>query len=126
MTSGDPMKDLCENPKYGNLYYDNYRHVYYRLAYPGDELPFKENYKDLYAYGRRKFSIIILDKDFNIIGETLFPEYIYNPTAMFICEDGVYISDSHFKNPAYDEDRLSFVRFELVDQDKKARSADEK
>lgn len=32
---------------------------------------------------------------------------------MFVREDGLYISDSHYKNPSFNEDVLSFRRFEL-------------
>lgn len=113
MASGNPMKCACENPKYGNLLYDKYRDVYYRVAYPEVELADNENYKELYAYGRKTFSIMILDKQFNIIGETLFPDYVYNPTLLFIRKDGLYISNSHIKNPNYNEDYLSFTKFEI-------------
>lgn len=114
MHSGNPMKNECENPKYSNLFYDKYRNVYYRIAYPENEISPNENFKDIYAYGRKTFSIIILDKDFNSIGETLFPDYIYNPTLTFINKDGLYISCSHYKNPNYNEDSLDFIKLELV------------
>lgn len=113
MSSGNPMKNACENPKYGNLLYDKYRKVYYRIAYPENELSNNENFKDIYTYGRKTFSIIILDDKFNIIGETLFPDFIYSPTLIFIREDGVYISNSHYKNPNFDEDHLEFTKFQL-------------
>ena len=44
------------------------------------------------VYGRKKFSVIILDKGFQIIGETLFPEDIYNSFVFFVNKDGLYIS----------------------------------
>ena len=71
-------------------------------------------YLDLMHYGRKCFSIIILDADFNIIGETLFPDYTYNPTMAFIREDGLYLSASHAFNENYSDDWLKFQRFELV------------
>lgn len=114
MNSGNPMKNACENPKYGNLYYDKYRNVYYRIVYPENELSPNENFKEIYAYGRKTFSIIILDSNFNIIGETLFPDFIYNPTLIFIREDGLYISSSHYKNPNFNEDCLDFDKFQLT------------
>lgn len=111
--NGDPMKIASENPKYGNLYYDKYRNVYYRIAYPENNISSNENFIEMYAYGRKTFSIIILDKNFNIIGETLFPDFIYNPAVIFIREDGLYICNSHYKNPNFDEDRLEFTKFQL-------------
>lgn len=34
---------------------------------------------------------------------------------MFIREDGLYISDSHPRNPEYSDDILSFRRFDLIE-----------
>ena len=113
MTSGDEMKNFIETSNYGNLYFDRYRDVYYRVAYPKNTVDAKDNFIELANYGRKVFSIMILDRDFRILGETLFPEYIYNPTVMFIREDGLYISSSHIKNPNYDDDWLTFDCFQL-------------
>jgi len=107
------MKDLIEVAHYGNLYYDRYRDVYYRVAFPKNEVDANDNFVELWNYGRKVFSIMILDRDFQIIGETLFPEYVYNPMVMFIREDGLYISSSHFKNPNYSDDWLTFDCFQL-------------
>lgn len=108
------IKMWSEVPLYGNLIYDPYREVYYRVAYPETEIESQENFGDIWQFGRKVFSIIILDKEFNVIGETLFPEYIYISTLMFVRKDGLYISNSHYKNPDFNEDILSFKKFELV------------
>lgn len=107
------ITDACENPNYGNLLFDKYRNVYYRIAYPETEIEKEVKGMELLQYGRKNFSIIILDKNFNIIGETLFPDYTYNSTLMFVREDGLYISDSHYLNPDYSDDVLSFKCFTL-------------
>jgi hypothetical protein len=107
------ITDACENPNYGNLLFDKYRNVYYRIAYPETEIEKEVKGMELLQYGRKNFSIIILDKNFNIIGETLFPDYTYNSTVMFVREDGLYISDSHYLNPDYSDDQLSFKCFTL-------------
>ena len=107
------ITDACENPNYGNLLFDKYRNVYYRIAYPETEIEKEVKGMELLQYGRKNFSIIILDKNFNIIGETLFPDYTYNSTVMFVREDGLYISDSHYLNPDYSDDELSFKCFTL-------------
>lgn len=105
--------DMCENPNYGSLLFDPYRKVYYRIAYPKTEVDKSIRGMELMQYGRKNFSMIILDEEFNIIGETLFPDYTYNSTLMFIREDGLYISDSHYLNPDFSDDVLSFRKFEL-------------
>ena len=107
-------QDFCEKPWYGNLLYDRYRNVYYRIAYPRTTIEKEVRPFELLAYGRKNFSIIILDKEFNKIGETLFPDYTYSAKGMIILEDGLYISDSHYLNPQFSDDVLSFVRFELT------------
>jgi hypothetical protein len=86
--TGDPLKNEMKIPPYGNLIYDPYRGVYYRFTYPECELDNGENFIDIYLYGRKTFSVIILDRKFNILGETLFLDY--------------------------SDDVLTFVRFELV------------
>lgn len=107
------VRTLCTIPMYGNLIYDKYREVYYRFVYPETELE-EGNYMDVWQLGRSKFSIIILDKHLNILGETLFPTNIYASNHFFIREDGLYLSTSFVKNPNYDDDKLCFRRFDLV------------
>jgi hypothetical protein len=108
-------RQALESPYYGNLLYDKYREVYYRFAFPGiDTNQYSQyNFQDIFMSGSPKFSVIIMDKDFNIIGETLFPENIYNPEVVFVNEDGLYVSNIHTLNPAFNEDILSFQCFEL-------------
>lgn len=107
-------KTLCEIPMYGNLIYDKYREVYYRFVYPKTELKDSDNYKDIWLLGRTKFSIMILDKDLNLLGETLFPENTYASNLLFVRADGLYISTSFIKNPAFSDDKLCFRRFDLI------------
>ena len=69
---------------------------------------------ELIEYGRKTFSIIILDKELNKLGETLFPNYTYNSRQLLVLPDGLYICNSHFMNPDVNDDILSFIRFDLV------------
>jgi hypothetical protein len=112
----DPIRGarrVCEAAFYGSLLYDSYRDVYYRIAYPETEMEANQDYIELWQTGRKRFSIMILDHDFNIIGETLFPDYLYKSHELFVGKEGLYICDSHVKNPGFDEDVLSFRCFEL-------------
>ena len=95
-------------------YEDKYRNVYYRFACPQTEIDTNDSFLEITRYGKKQFTIIILDKDLNIIGEKLFPEFTYVPTAHIIREDGLYISCSHFKNPNYNDDILSFQKIKLI------------
>lgn len=112
------LKQWCTEASYGNIIYDKYRKVYYRVAYPETQTDEIKYLKDEWEFGRKRFSIIILDKDFKKIGETLFPEYKYISTLMFVHPNGLYISNSHYKNPEFNENKLSFKLFKLNSLDK--------
>ena len=71
------------------------------------------DYVELLRSGRKRFSIMILDNKLNVVGETFFPAYTYNPNLSFILEDGLYVSLSHIKNPDYSDDILRFQKLEL-------------
>lgn len=87
------VKAQCEQASYGKILYDKYRDVYYRFAYPQCEIDdYLGDYVDLLRSGKKSFSIIVLDKQLNIIGETSFPAYTYNSNVSFILADGLYIS----------------------------------
>lgn len=113
----NPQKGAKENlelPRYGNLIYDKYRNVYYRFAYHKTVLDNNVNWIGRAVYGRKKFSVIILDDKFQIIGETLFPEGIYNSYVSFVHEDGLYISKDYQMNFEQSEDFATFELFKLT------------
>ena len=62
--------DFCQNAMYGDLIYDPYREVFYRIAYPSTTIEKGVKAMELIEYGRKTFSIIILDKELNKLGET--------------------------------------------------------
>jgi len=95
------MSNLC----YRNILFDCYRNVYYRFAC----LP-HPNYNKEDKYLRRPISVIILDSEFNIVGETLLPEFEYLILQTFVSPDGLQIqilSD--------DDDYMIFKTFKLVE-----------
>ena len=104
---------LKERGEYHNLMYDKYRDVYYRFV----ELPYelKQNESPFDDPRGREFSIIIFDKDFNIIGETKFPGNKYFYKMSFVGRDGLYISENNLANPDFDENKLVFACFKLED-----------
>lgn len=113
------VKGQCEHASYGKILYDKYRDVYYRFAYPPCEInDYSGDYVDLLRSGRKNFSIIILDNQLNVIGETTFPSYTYNSNLSFILEDGLYLSLNHIKNPDYSDDLLRFQKIELKEKRK--------
>ncbi|MBQ4056379.1 MAG: DUF4221 family protein [Bacteroidaceae bacterium] len=108
------LKKTCETAEYRNVFYDKYRNVYYRFVSLEAELASNENYHKILHAGKVDFSIMILDENFNILGETRFPAFTYVPHICFINKDGLYLSTSHFKREDYSDDVLRFQRIELV------------
>lgn len=91
-----------------HLMYDKYRKVFYRFALmPDDNIkPFSNN-------PHQSFSIIILNKDYEIIGETKFPGNTYAHHLCFVGKKGLYISENNENNPQFDENKLVFRCFTL-------------
>lgn len=108
------LKAQCEHASYGKILYDKYRDIYYRFVYSSGEInDYSGDYLDLFRSGRKSFSIMILDNQLNVVGETLFPAYTYNSNLSFVLENGLYISLSHINNPDYSDDVLRFQKFEV-------------
>ena len=102
-----------QSAEYWHFMYDKYRDVYYRFAKMPCELgPGEYPLDDPKA---REFSVIVFDKDFNIIGETKFPGNKYFYKMSFVGRDGLYISENNLANPEFDEDKLVFACFKLED-----------
>ena len=59
---------------------------------------------------------MILNKDFQIIEETLFPESIYNSYVFFVNSDGLYISRDYQMLYGQSEDYMTFKLFKLIDE----------
>ncbi len=108
------MKKTCEMPSYGNIMYDKYRKVYYRFVYLKSELKPNEDSRKILHNGKKEFSIMMLDENFKVLGETRFPAFTYVPHICFINKDGLYLSTNHFKREDYSDDVLRFQRIELV------------
>jgi hypothetical protein len=100
-----------EHPHYLSIIYDKYRNCTYRFFYPGVELREDEDPRKMFR-NRKKFSIMILNEDMNVVGETMMPEKTYNPNMSFIAEDGLYLA-LHCDHPKYNPDSLMFERIDL-------------
>ena len=105
------------NPNYFCFVFDPYRDVFYRFVMH-EQSHIKDRTRTELIQYPQKFSVIILDKDMNIIGETLFPIDTYDMHGYFIHKDGLYLSLSNPYNPAYNVDKLEFQQFNLIENEK--------
>ena len=103
--------EFCETPKYWHIMYDKYRDVYYRFA----EMPYKlaPNESPYDEPKGKEFSVIVLNEDFEIIGETKFPGKKYFYKMSFVGKEGLYISENNLENPQFDENKLVFTCFKI-------------
>lgn len=112
--STDFYWEKLKKGSYGPFLHDPYRHLYYRIAFPPMEFEKEINPNELMRFGHHTFSVMILNEDFQILDEIIMPNDTYNPFIMFVDKEGLYISQSHFLNPQFNEDILPLRRFEII------------
>jgi hypothetical protein len=95
-----------------NILYDKYREVYYILIRKRATSEDKIDHSPKYAV-YPNCMILIMDKEFNKLGEQHFPENKYLFNSIFITTKGLYISEDHVDNPTYNEDVMKFRLFKL-------------
>ena len=80
-----------EEPKYDRLYYDKYRDNYYRIV----KHRYKIDNNPEFDCENHTWSIIVIDADFNIIGEQKFKNCEYNYQVFFPAKEGLYLLQSN-------------------------------
>ncbi|WP_296622876.1 DUF4221 family protein [Marivirga sp.] len=103
---GKTYRKQAEQGFYSGLKYDRWRKLYYRFAYN----PINK-YADRSALGENA-SIIILNNEFEIIGESPINAKKYSFGITFINEDGLHLFNSDQYNKV-DDSRFSFDLFKL-------------
>jgi hypothetical protein len=73
-------------PQYTGLYYDKYRHLFYRAAVR--QTPISYDGENITEMKDKLFSIICMDENFKIIDEIEMPRSKYW-SSMYICKDGL-------------------------------------
>lgn len=101
-------------PKYGSIFYDHYREVFYRFVYHEYEANDEEELRELRMYVPF-FSVQILGPDYTVLGETLMDQEPLNPFNAFVGKKGLYISNSNPNHPDFNDDQMGFYLFELGD-----------
>ena len=112
------VRGYKERAMYSHIMYDKYRDVYYRFVELPCELARNETPYSPGVPKAREFSVIVMDKNFDIIGETKFPGNTYFYKMSFVGKSGLYISENNLNNPAFDENKLIFACFTLEERNK--------
>lgn len=106
------IKKILSTPLYKSFYHDSINKVYYRFVKLGDDL---NSDKDFVSQNRypNNFSVIILNENFEVIGETKMPIDRYVMNMSFMSEEGLFISTSNIDSPEFDEDHMKFELFTI-------------
>lgn len=103
---------LANNGFYYSILYDKYNNLYYRICLLPTETEYKEG--DVYS---RDMSVIILDSEFNIVGEKLFKngeDYdLGSISSICVSPDGLLIQQ---KNDLIEESQVNFNVYKLIKQ----------
>jgi hypothetical protein len=101
-----------ENPKYYGIYFDPYKQLYYRTFQFSGSYDQNGILKETDA--KKQFSVIVLDKDFNVMKEVVFPGGIYNVYRAFVGKRGLYLLKNNILNPELNEDSISIDVFDFT------------
>lgn len=108
------LHTLVNHTTYQDIAYDPYRQVYYRFVHPGEDEPADSKKLALYGQSFPTMSIIVMDKEFNKIGETLFTGSKFNYFCYYIDKEGLKISTNVPSSRNYNANVLRFTNLKLI------------
>ena len=85
------------NGHYKGVIYDPYRELYYRLVVTpaGDDRSYIAERNDMYFRNPRRFSVIVMDRDFKLLDEFSLPPDTYVMKNIVVLPTGLAISRMH-------------------------------
>lgn len=96
---------------YRSIIYDQYRQLFYRICdHPIDNVDLDES---LLLQNRPSQSIIVLDKNLEIVKEIELPRNKYKADNNFVSPEGLFISENSELNPSLNENIWNFCRIEV-------------
>jgi hypothetical protein len=114
-TVDDEVRFYMENTVYHEIIYDKYNKLYYRFAH----LPVYDGYSTRDFIHKKPISVIILDENFNKVGETLLPANKYYSRQCFVSPEGL-----HIQVLSDDDDWLKFKVFRIYRNKDKSNIAE--
>lgn len=84
------VKYLTTTPRYGSLFYDKFRKQYYRTVFHATEYE-NEDKKTVKGSLDQPWSLMVLNKSFNVINEIVFNPHEYAFGPIFITKKGVLL-----------------------------------
>lgn len=112
-TMQEAIYNYCYYSYYAYIVYDKYREVYYRFFIPGKNIDIDDENLAIEKDIPQKMSIIILDKNYNKIGETLF-ENSNLTLSFFVAPDGLYVNSKKM----VDDESNVYTKLRLIYENK--------
>jgi hypothetical protein len=100
----DELLQYLENTQYGNIHFDPYLNLYYRFVYH-PSFDYDINNRDTYV---KNMSIVILDSEFNKVGEYDLKEKT-GMNGAFVSREGL-----HIQTLSDDDDFMKFITLKPV------------
>ena len=118
LTMAEGIVESNSKPKYDNIVYDRYRDVYYRFCRMKDTKTSPKGFLDRgYYQCLSDFSILILNSDLEVVGETKFEAGVYAPKLFFVNKDGLWLSENNYQREDMTDDVLKFRCLKLVENE---------
>lgn len=111
----DYPKYIVSESSYGRLIYDSYKQLYYRFVLIGRFFDESADFEST-SSRKNKFSVLILNKDFEVLNEVDFPGSTYFNYSAFVGEKGLYLPkiNSYYKDLTED-----YIVYDIFDFEKK-------
>lgn len=100
------MRSFITEPYFLNLLWDDVNSLFYRVAKLSSDYRMPNGEVSLQTDS--KWSVIICDKNMNVLGESMIDSKKYNFNYTFITKDGLMISKDSPSNPADNENIIEF------------------
>lgn len=83
------VKHMTEMPFYDEVKYDAYRQLYYRFF--AKQMPLKNKDGSHNTWEDKRFTLMVMNKGFEVVGEVDLDDYWINPFVALVVEDGLLI-----------------------------------
>ena len=107
-------KFQMEMPTYYTLLYDEYRQLIYRLCLHSQKSVDSKTAM-VNDYFDREWSLMVINKDLDVLKEIKFPARVYLCQETCITKDGILISKNNENNPNFEPNVLSYKLIKFKD-----------
>jgi len=106
------MAHMVKSPFYDNLVYDPYKELIYCFFLA--PIPYKIKDNSFNTFGDKPLSVLVLDKNLNLLDEWVLPQKTYTNQIAFATSRGLYILKSHYKYQGLTADTLKFDVYNAI------------